>query len=217
MKARADRLDLRLSLEDKNGPRRAAELHGLPLATFVREAALREAETTIAHPPKARRGSLFARLRGRTTAGVVEELGALCDARSFTCQRVLSLRQGRMTACLRFPGRSRLSVPPRRCLPSRSGRSLRKAFSGMNPPDVHLDLPPRATVAGFPVLMSDNKDLNSAFADSIYNGVRKDPKRKSPAPSRNRCAQGRVLDQESGNVLELGEEPPCYERPSCST
>ena len=51
MTAIADRLDLRLSVEDKNRLRRAAELHGLPVATFVREAALREAETTIAHPP----------------------------------------------------------------------------------------------------------------------------------------------------------------------
>ena len=67
MTAIADRLDLRLSVEDKNRLRRAAELHGLPVATFVREAALREAETTIAHPPKARRGGLAARLRGRAT------------------------------------------------------------------------------------------------------------------------------------------------------
>ena len=64
----ADRLDLRLSVQDKNRLRRAAELHGLPVAAFVREAALREAEVTLAHPPKARRGSLAARLRGRATA-----------------------------------------------------------------------------------------------------------------------------------------------------
>ena len=68
MTATSDRLDLRLSVEDKNRLRRAAKLHGLPVATFVREAALREAETTIAHPPKARDGSLAARLRGRATA-----------------------------------------------------------------------------------------------------------------------------------------------------
>lgn len=67
MTKNADRLDLRLSVEDKNRLRRAAELHGLPVATFVREAALREAETTIAHPPKARLGSLAGRLRGRAT------------------------------------------------------------------------------------------------------------------------------------------------------
>ena len=64
----SDRLDLRLSVEDKNRLRRAARLHGLPVATFVREAALREAEATIAHPPKTRRGSLAARLRGRATS-----------------------------------------------------------------------------------------------------------------------------------------------------
>lgn len=63
----ADRLDLRLSLEDKNRLRRAAALHGVPLAAFVRDAALREADTVIAHPPKARRSSLAARLRGRAT------------------------------------------------------------------------------------------------------------------------------------------------------
>lgn len=68
MTAIADRLDLRLSVEDKNRLRRAAELQGLPVATFVREAALREAETTIARPPKERRGSLAARMRGRATA-----------------------------------------------------------------------------------------------------------------------------------------------------
>lgn len=67
MTATADRLDLHLSTEDKHRLRRAAQLHGLPVATFVREAALREADSTIAHPPKARRGSLADRLRGRAT------------------------------------------------------------------------------------------------------------------------------------------------------
>ncbi|PJK00571.1 hypothetical protein CO641_00865 [Lysobacteraceae bacterium NML91-0213] len=68
MTAASDRLDLRLSIDDKNRLRRAAELLGLPVATFVREVALREAEATIAHPPKARRGGLSARMRGRATA-----------------------------------------------------------------------------------------------------------------------------------------------------
>lgn len=68
MNKAADRLDLRLSLEDKNRLRRAAALHGMPVATFVREAALREADATIAHPPNTRRGSLAAQLRGRATA-----------------------------------------------------------------------------------------------------------------------------------------------------
>ncbi|MCI1729372.1 MAG: DUF1778 domain-containing protein [Chiayiivirga sp.] len=63
----ADRLDLRLSSEDKNRLRRAAQLHGLPVATFVREAALREADNIIARPTTSRRGSLATRLRGRAT------------------------------------------------------------------------------------------------------------------------------------------------------
>lgn len=68
MTAATDRLDLRLSAEDKTRIRRAAALHGMPLAAFVREAALREAETVIAHPPKARARGLSAQLRGRATA-----------------------------------------------------------------------------------------------------------------------------------------------------
>ena len=73
MAASTDRLDLRLSAEDKGRLRRAAELHGIPVATFVREAALREADTTIAHPPGTRRSSLSARLRGRATARLSSE------------------------------------------------------------------------------------------------------------------------------------------------
>lgn len=73
MTATADRLDLRLSVEDKNRLRLAAELHGLPVATFVRQAALREAESTIANPPQARDDSLAARLRGRATARLSTE------------------------------------------------------------------------------------------------------------------------------------------------
>jgi hypothetical protein len=68
MTAAADRLDLRLSSEDKDRLRRAAALKGVPLAAFVRDAALHEAETTMARPYKAGRGSLAARLRGRATA-----------------------------------------------------------------------------------------------------------------------------------------------------
>ncbi len=68
MTATADRLDLRLSSEDKDRLRRAAALKGVPLAAFVRDAALHEAETTMAHPSRARRGSLAAHLRGRATA-----------------------------------------------------------------------------------------------------------------------------------------------------
>lgn len=68
MSAAAERLDLRLDAGDKDRIRQAAALRGVPLATFVRDAALREAETVIAHPPAARAGSLSARLRGRATA-----------------------------------------------------------------------------------------------------------------------------------------------------
>ena len=67
MTTNADRLDLRLSAEDKNRIRRAANLQGMPLAAFVREAALREAEAALARPPTSKRGSLAARLRGRAT------------------------------------------------------------------------------------------------------------------------------------------------------
>lgn len=70
MTTTTDRLDLRLSVQDKNRLRRAAKLHGLPLAAFVREAALRQADITIAHPPGGNRGSLAARLRGRATARI---------------------------------------------------------------------------------------------------------------------------------------------------
>lgn len=66
----ADRLDLRLSAEDKNRIRRAARLQGLPLAAFVREAALREADAALSRPLAAKRGSLAARLRGRASAGL---------------------------------------------------------------------------------------------------------------------------------------------------
>jgi len=45
----------------------AAELKGMPVAAFVREAALHEAKTTIAKPPKKQRSRLSSRLRGRAT------------------------------------------------------------------------------------------------------------------------------------------------------
>lgn len=63
----AARLDLRLNARDKNRIARAAVLRGLPVSAFVRETVLREAEATIAHPPRQRSGSLAARLRGRAT------------------------------------------------------------------------------------------------------------------------------------------------------
>lgn len=73
MTANTDRLDLRLAAKDKNRLRRAASLRGLPLAAFVREAALREAEAVITRPSAPRAGSLAARLRGRATARMTTE------------------------------------------------------------------------------------------------------------------------------------------------
>ncbi len=46
--AASARLDLRLSARDRERIDRAAALAGLPLATFVRAAVLREAERTVA-------------------------------------------------------------------------------------------------------------------------------------------------------------------------
>lgn len=62
------RLDLRLDPADKDRIHRAAELRGMPVSAFVREAVLREAETVIAQPPAERHGRLSAHLRGRATA-----------------------------------------------------------------------------------------------------------------------------------------------------
>lgn len=67
MNVAADRIDLRVSREDKDRLRHAAALHGVPVAAFVREAALREADTAIAQSPKDRGVGLAARLRGRAT------------------------------------------------------------------------------------------------------------------------------------------------------
>lgn len=44
----AARLDLRLNSADKDRIGRAAELRGVPLSTFVRDAVLREAENVMA-------------------------------------------------------------------------------------------------------------------------------------------------------------------------
>lgn len=64
----AARLDLRLNPADKARIARAADLRGVALSAFVRDAVLREADNTIAQSPHARAGSLAARLRGRATA-----------------------------------------------------------------------------------------------------------------------------------------------------
>ena len=67
MPATADRLDLRLTTDDKDRLRRAAAVAGVSVAAFVREAAVREADAVLAHPPQARWGNVAARLRGRAT------------------------------------------------------------------------------------------------------------------------------------------------------
>lgn len=64
----AARLDLRLDPADKDRINRAADLRGMPVSAFVRDAVLREAEAIIAHPPKTRHVRLSTRLRGRATA-----------------------------------------------------------------------------------------------------------------------------------------------------
>ena len=74
-----------------------------------------------------------------------------------------------------------------------------------------LKLPPRATVARFPVLVPNDQDSNTRFEVSVYDGVRKDPQRKDSAPTRSWCAEARVLDQELGDTLELAEKALCYE------
>ncbi|MBS0487881.1 MAG: DUF1778 domain-containing protein [Proteobacteria bacterium] len=63
----AARLDLRLTPKDKTRIERAADLRGMPVSAFVRDAVLREAENVMATPRK-RHGSLTARLHGRATA-----------------------------------------------------------------------------------------------------------------------------------------------------
>ena len=67
MHAHRDRLDLRLSAEDKTRIRHAAALQGLPVAAFVRQAALRAAEATLDRPTGEGSSGLAARLRGRAT------------------------------------------------------------------------------------------------------------------------------------------------------
>jgi len=73
MPAANERLDLRLSAEDKQRIRRAAEHRGIPVATFVRFAALREADSVIGRPPARHDGGLAARLRGRASSGMSTE------------------------------------------------------------------------------------------------------------------------------------------------
>ncbi|MBS0326995.1 MAG: DUF1778 domain-containing protein [Proteobacteria bacterium] len=68
------RLDLRLSLEDKDRVTRAAQRRGMPVSVFVRGAVLREAEGVIAAADTgAHSGSLAERLRGRATSRMSTE------------------------------------------------------------------------------------------------------------------------------------------------
>lgn len=63
------RLDLRLKAKDKDRITRAADLRGMPVSIFVRNAALKEAQNVVtARSRQAGRSSLSAHLRGRATA-----------------------------------------------------------------------------------------------------------------------------------------------------
>ena len=64
------RLDLRMKVEDKDKIARAAHLRGIPVATFVRLAALREANAVRAKEtaPIGFKRQVAAQLRGRATA-----------------------------------------------------------------------------------------------------------------------------------------------------
>lgn len=68
MATASDRLDLRLSRNDKDRVQRAAAAAGVSVAAFVRAAAVREAEAVLAHPQQGPTASLAERLRGRATA-----------------------------------------------------------------------------------------------------------------------------------------------------
>lgn len=73
MRRSTDRLDIRLSAEDKHRITEAAALSGVPVAAFVRDAALRKAMTTIGSASEARANGLAARLRGRATEGMTTD------------------------------------------------------------------------------------------------------------------------------------------------
>jgi len=77
-----------------------------------------------------------------------------------------------------------------------------------------LGLPSSASVAGFLVVMPNDKDSNTCFEDSVYDRVRKDPKGKDSTASRSWCTETRVLDQQLCDTLELAEKALCYEWPS---
>lgn len=65
------RFDLRMSPGDKDRIARAARLRKVSMASFVRQAALREAEATMVAARKA--GAVAHRLRGRATTSLSTE------------------------------------------------------------------------------------------------------------------------------------------------
>ncbi|HLI17553.1 MAG TPA: DUF1778 domain-containing protein [Rhodanobacteraceae bacterium] len=66
------RLDLRLDPKDKVRIERAADLRGVPVSAFVRDAVLREADNVVAAGAGARH-SLIERMRGRATSRLSTE------------------------------------------------------------------------------------------------------------------------------------------------
>lgn len=81
MATTTDRLDIRLSPEDKDYIREAAERIGTPVASFVREAAVEYASTVLSLPKvkkrpqrrAARKLSLSEQMRGKATSGLSTE------------------------------------------------------------------------------------------------------------------------------------------------
>lgn len=68
------RLDLRLNPKDKARIERAADLRGLPVSAFVRDAVLREAEYVVAAgSASGNAGAMIARMRGRATSRLSTE------------------------------------------------------------------------------------------------------------------------------------------------
>ncbi len=67
MAALRERLGLRQSLSEKERVRSAAALCGASVASFVRRAAIREADAVLARPTIENAGNVAARLRGRAT------------------------------------------------------------------------------------------------------------------------------------------------------
>ena len=58
--------------------------------------------------------------------------------------------------------------------------------------------------------MPHDKDSNTCFEDSIYDRVRKDPKRENSTAPRSWSSETWVIDQQLGDTLELVEKVLCY-------